>query len=121
MAPGTFPLNTHTVSYRGSHFVQHYVKLCFCCVILAFISEVTATTALSPTTETPAAVTQQLQSSASLDGPASSSASAGFESMKSGPSECECYPCSNKGLVTVACDTVLLLLFIFLVVFVFSL
>ncbi|XP_004569191.1 transcription factor E2F4 [Maylandia zebra] len=50
-------------------------------------TEVTATTALSPTTETPAAVTQQLQSSASLDGPASSSASAGFEPMKSGPSE----------------------------------
>lgn len=50
-------------------------------------TEVTATTALSPTTETPAAVTQQLQSSASLDGPTSSSASAGFEPMKSGPSE----------------------------------
>uniref|UniRef100_A0A3Q4HRD4 E2F transcription factor 4 n=1 Tax=Neolamprologus brichardi TaxID=32507 RepID=A0A3Q4HRD4_NEOBR len=48
---------------------------------------VTATAALSPTTETPAAVTQQLQSSASLDGPAASSASAGFEPMKSGPSE----------------------------------
>lgn len=50
-------------------------------------TEVTATTALSPTSETPAAVTQQLQSSASLDGPASSSASAGYEPMKSGPSE----------------------------------
>ncbi|XP_031603414.2 transcription factor E2F4 [Oreochromis aureus] len=50
-------------------------------------TEVTATTALSPTTETPAAITQQLQSSASLDGPTSSSASAGFEPMKSGPSE----------------------------------
>uniref|UniRef100_A0A3B4GSW6 E2F transcription factor 4 n=1 Tax=Pundamilia nyererei TaxID=303518 RepID=A0A3B4GSW6_9CICH len=60
---------------------------------------VTATTALSPTTETPAAVTQQLQSSASLDGPASSSASAGFEPMKSGPSECECYPFSIIGLM----------------------
>lgn len=50
-------------------------------------TEVTATAALSPTTEAPAAVTQQLQSSASLDGPAASSASAGFEPMKSGPSE----------------------------------
>uniref|UniRef100_A0A3P8PIB1 E2F/DP family winged-helix DNA-binding domain-containing protein n=1 Tax=Astatotilapia calliptera TaxID=8154 RepID=A0A3P8PIB1_ASTCA len=55
--------------------------------ITSAIQTVTATTALSPTTETPAAVTQQLQSSASLDGPASSSASAGFEPMKSGPSE----------------------------------
>lgn len=55
-----------------------------------FVSEVTSTTPLTPTTETPAAATQQLQSSASLDGPASSSASAVFEPIKSDPSECEC-------------------------------
>lgn len=49
----------------------------------------TSTTPLTPTTDTPAAVTQQLQSSASLDGSASSSASAAFEPIKSDPSECE--------------------------------
>ncbi|XP_039664445.1 transcription factor E2F4 isoform X2 [Perca fluviatilis] len=43
-------------------------------------------------TDTPAAVTQQLQSSASLDGSASSSASAVFEPMKSNPSELLDFP-----------------------------
>ncbi|XP_061630980.1 transcription factor E2F4 isoform X3 [Phyllopteryx taeniolatus] len=51
------------------------------------VTEVSSTTPLSPTTETPAAITQQLQSSASLDGSVSSSASAVFEPMKSDPSE----------------------------------
>lgn len=54
-----------------------------------FISEVTSTTPLTPTTDSPTAVTQQLQSSASLDGSVSSSASAVFEPIKSDPSECE--------------------------------
>ncbi|TMS05909.1 Transcription factor E2F4 [Larimichthys crocea] len=53
----------------------------------ASVTEVTSTTPLTPTTDTPAAVTQQLQSSASLDGSASSSASAAFEPIKSDPSE----------------------------------
>lgn len=44
----------------------------------------------SAPTDTPVAVTQQLLSSASLDGPASSSASAAFEPVKSDPSEREC-------------------------------
>uniref|UniRef100_A0A8P4GLZ8 E2F transcription factor 4 n=1 Tax=Dicentrarchus labrax TaxID=13489 RepID=A0A8P4GLZ8_DICLA len=55
----------------------------------ASVTEVTSTTPLTPTTDTPATVTQQLQSSASLDGSASSSASAVFEPIKSDPSECE--------------------------------
>lgn len=56
------------------------------------MTEVTSTTPLTPTTETPAAVTQQLQSSASLDGSASSSASAVFEPIKSDPSELLDFP-----------------------------
>ncbi|XP_047453169.1 transcription factor E2F4 [Mugil cephalus] len=55
-------------------------------------TEVTGTTPLTPTTETPAAATQQLQSSASLDGSASSSASAVFEPIKSDPSELLDFP-----------------------------
>lgn len=55
---------------------------------LTLISEVTSTTPLTPTTDT-SAVTQQLQSSASLDGSASSAASAVFEPIKSDPSERE--------------------------------
>uniref|UniRef100_G3PKX8 E2F transcription factor 4 n=1 Tax=Gasterosteus aculeatus aculeatus TaxID=481459 RepID=G3PKX8_GASAC len=47
---------------------------------------------LPPTTNTPAAATQQLQSSASLDGSASSSASAGFQPIKSDPSELLDFP-----------------------------
>lgn len=54
--------------------------------------EVTSTTPLTPTTETPATVTQQLQSSASLDGSVSSSASAVFEPIKSDPSELLDFP-----------------------------
>ncbi|CAB1423459.1 unnamed protein product [Pleuronectes platessa] len=53
------------------------------------VTEVTSTTPLSPTT---GPVTQQLQSSASLDGSASSSASAGFEPIKSDPSELLDFP-----------------------------
>ncbi|XP_051238145.1 transcription factor E2F4 isoform X2 [Dicentrarchus labrax] len=53
---------------------------------------VTSTTPLTPTTDTPATVTQQLQSSASLDGSASSSASAVFEPIKSDPSELLDFP-----------------------------
>ncbi|XP_056243234.1 transcription factor E2F4 [Seriola aureovittata] len=56
------------------------------------VTEVTTTTALTPTTDTPSAVTQQLQSSASLDGSASSSASAVFEPIKSDPSELLDFP-----------------------------
>ncbi|XP_061532289.1 transcription factor E2F4 isoform X2 [Phycodurus eques] len=53
---------------------------------------VSSTTPLGPTADTPAAVTQQLQSSASLDGSVSSSASAVFEPMKSDPSELLDFP-----------------------------
>ncbi|XP_022605597.1 transcription factor E2F4 [Seriola dumerili] len=56
------------------------------------VTEVTTTTALTPTTDTPSAVTQQLQSSASLDGSGSSSASAVFEPIKSDPSELLDFP-----------------------------
>ncbi|XP_011605133.1 transcription factor E2F4 isoform X1 [Takifugu rubripes] len=47
---------------------------------------------LAPATETPVAATQQLLSSASLDGSASSSASAVFEPVKSDPSELLDFP-----------------------------
>ncbi|XP_028264586.1 transcription factor E2F4 [Parambassis ranga] len=56
------------------------------------MTDVTSTTPLTPTTETPATVTQQLQSSASLDGSASSAASALFEPIKSDPSELLDFP-----------------------------
>ncbi|XP_047240086.1 transcription factor E2F4 [Girardinichthys multiradiatus] len=52
-------------------------------------TEVTSSTQLPPTTETPAAVPQQLQSSASLDG---SAPSAVFEPIKSDPSELLDFP-----------------------------
>ncbi|KAL7403325.1 hypothetical protein ABVT39_027818 [Epinephelus coioides] len=58
----------------------------------ALVTEVTSTTPLTPTTDTPATVTQQLQSSASLDGSASSSVSAVFEPIKSDPSELLDFP-----------------------------
>ncbi|XP_070687391.1 transcription factor E2F4 [Pempheris klunzingeri] len=58
----------------------------------ASATEAPSTTPLTPTTDTPAAVTQQLQSSASLDGSASSSASAVFEPIKSDPSELLDFP-----------------------------
>ncbi|XP_029993138.1 transcription factor E2F4 [Sphaeramia orbicularis] len=58
----------------------------------ASVTEATNTTALSPTTETHATVTQQLQSSASLDGSLSSSASAVFEPIKSEPSHLLDFP-----------------------------
>ncbi|XP_026167727.1 transcription factor E2F4 [Mastacembelus armatus] len=58
----------------------------------ATVSEVTSTTPLTPTTDAPAAVTQQLQSSASLDGSVSSSTSAVFEPIKSDPSELLDFP-----------------------------
>ncbi|XP_060892690.1 transcription factor E2F4 [Labrus mixtus] len=57
----------------------------------ASVPEVTSTTSLTPTTDVPA-VTQQLQSSASLDGSVSSSASAVFEPIKSDPSELLDFP-----------------------------
>lgn len=57
----------------------------------ASVTEVTSTTPLTPTTDT-SAVTQQLQSSASLDGSASSAASAVFEPIKSDPSELLDFP-----------------------------
>ncbi|KAM8751404.1 transcription factor E2F4 [Acanthopagrus schlegelii] len=57
----------------------------------ASMTEVTSTTPLTPTTDT-SAVTQQLQSSASLDGSASSAASAVFEPIKSDPSELLDFP-----------------------------
>ncbi|XP_071314426.1 transcription factor E2F4 [Trachinotus anak] len=53
------------------------------------VTEVTSTTALTPTTDA-STVTQQLQSSASLDG--SSSASAVFEQIKSDPPELLDFP-----------------------------
>ncbi|XP_054631585.1 transcription factor E2F4 isoform X2 [Dunckerocampus dactyliophorus] len=53
---------------------------------------VTSTTPLTPTTDAPSAITQQLQSSASLDGSVSSSASAAFEPIKSDPSELLDFP-----------------------------
>ncbi|MED6272667.1 Transcription factor e2f4 [Characodon lateralis] len=56
---------------------------------MCFISEVTSSTQLPPTAETPAAVPQQLQSSASLDG---SAPSAVFEPIKSDPSELLDFP-----------------------------
>uniref|UniRef100_A0A8C3GAP7 E2F transcription factor 4 n=1 Tax=Cyclopterus lumpus TaxID=8103 RepID=A0A8C3GAP7_CYCLU len=56
---------------------------------LYVLIKVQSPTQLTPTTDTPAAVTQQLQSSASLDGSAAASASAVFEPIKSDPSECE--------------------------------
>ncbi|XP_019743867.1 transcription factor E2F4 isoform X1 [Hippocampus comes] len=56
------------------------------------VTEVTSTTPLKPTTDAPTAVPQQLQSSASLDGSTSSSASAVFEPMKSDPSELLDFP-----------------------------
>ncbi|KAM7396360.1 hypothetical protein PAMP_019405 [Pampus punctatissimus] len=58
----------------------------------ASVTEVTSTTSLTPTTDTPASVTQQLQSSASLDGSVSSSVSAVFEPIKSDPSELLDFP-----------------------------
>ncbi|XP_061679778.1 transcription factor E2F4 [Syngnathoides biaculeatus] len=56
------------------------------------VTEETGSMPLSPTTDTRSAITQQLQSSASLDGSVSSSASAVFESMKSDPSELLDFP-----------------------------
>uniref|UniRef100_H3C2I6 E2F transcription factor 4 n=1 Tax=Tetraodon nigroviridis TaxID=99883 RepID=H3C2I6_TETNG len=56
------------------------------------VPDVSSTSSLTPTTDTPVTVTQQLLSSASLDGSASSSASAGFEPVKSDPSELLDFP-----------------------------
>nr|XP_046251100.1 transcription factor E2F4 isoform X2 [Scatophagus argus] len=56
------------------------------------VTEVTSNTSLTPTSETSTSVTQQLQSSASLDGSASSSVSAVFEPIKSDPSELLDFP-----------------------------
>lgn len=58
----------------------------------ASMTEGTSTMPLTPTADTPATVTQQLQSSASLDGSAASSASAVFEPIKSDPSELLDFP-----------------------------
>ncbi|XP_033997733.1 transcription factor E2F4 [Trematomus bernacchii] len=58
----------------------------------ASMTEVTSTTPLTPTTDTPATLTQQLQSSASLDGSVSASASSLFEPIKSDPSELLDFP-----------------------------
>ncbi|XP_062276322.1 transcription factor E2F4 isoform X1 [Scomber scombrus] len=58
----------------------------------ASVTEVMTTTPLTPTTDTPSTVTQQLQSSALLDGSVSSSASAVFEPIKSDPSELLDFP-----------------------------
>ncbi|XP_010778980.1 transcription factor E2F4 isoform X1 [Notothenia coriiceps] len=58
----------------------------------ASVTEVTSTTPLTPTTDTPATLTQQLQSSASLDGSVSASASSLFEPIKSDPSELLDFP-----------------------------
>uniref|UniRef100_A0A3B4VHK8 E2F transcription factor 4 n=1 Tax=Seriola dumerili TaxID=41447 RepID=A0A3B4VHK8_SERDU len=78
------PTPTSQPATAASQVHTHYMLSRVC-----FILEVTTTTALTPTTDTPSAVTQQLQSSASLDGSGSSSASAVFEPIKSDPSECE--------------------------------
>lgn len=58
----------------------------------ASVTEVTSTTPLTPTNDTPATVPQQLQSSSSLDGSVSSSGSAMFEPIKSDPSELLDFP-----------------------------
>ncbi|XP_033941380.1 transcription factor E2F4 [Pseudochaenichthys georgianus] len=58
----------------------------------ASVTEVTSTTPLTPTPDTPATLTQQLQSSASLDGSVSASASSLFEPIKSDPSELLDFP-----------------------------
>ncbi|XP_034066578.1 transcription factor E2F4 [Gymnodraco acuticeps] len=58
----------------------------------ASVTEVTSTTPLTPTTDTPATLTQQLQSSASLDGSVSAPASSLFEPIKSDPSELLDFP-----------------------------
>ncbi|XP_056908379.1 transcription factor E2F4 isoform X2 [Takifugu flavidus] len=55
-------------------------------------TDATSSSPLAPATETPVAATQQLLSSASLDGSASSSASAVFEPVKSDPSELLDFP-----------------------------
>ncbi|KAL6107149.1 e2f4 [Pungitius sinensis] len=55
------------------------------------MTDVTSAAPLTPTSNTPA-TTQQLQSSASLDGSASSSASTGFQPNKSEPSELLDFP-----------------------------
>ncbi|XP_056272538.1 transcription factor E2F4 [Pseudoliparis swirei] len=60
--------------------------------VAASVTEVQSPMQLTPTADTPAAVTQQLQSSASLDGSASASASALFEPIKSDPSELLDFP-----------------------------
>ncbi|XP_078478457.1 transcription factor E2F4 [Lampetra planeri] len=64
-----------------SHTAYHFLIL-----------EMRSPTPLTPTTDTTATVTQQLQSSASLDGSVSSSASAVFEPIKSDPSELLDFP-----------------------------
>ncbi|XP_063758267.1 transcription factor E2F4 isoform X2 [Eleginops maclovinus] len=53
---------------------------------------VTSTTPLTPTTDSPATLSQQLQSSASLDGSVSAAASALFQPIKSDPSEMLDFP-----------------------------
>lgn len=75
----------HCNTWQKASNLQHVVSLFTPFLFL----EVTSTTPLTPITDTPATVTQQLQSSASLDGSVSSSASAVFEPIKSDPSECE--------------------------------
>ncbi|XP_063758258.1 transcription factor E2F4 isoform X1 [Eleginops maclovinus] len=58
----------------------------------ASVTEVTSTTPLTPTTDSPATLSQQLQSSASLDGSVSAAASALFQPIKSDPSEMLDFP-----------------------------
>lgn len=71
---------------------------------LSPVSDTTSSSPLTPATDTPVAVTQQLLSSASLDGSASSSASAVFEPVKSDPSECECCTLQRRlGVASYAC------------------
>lgn len=60
--------------------------------VVSATTEATSTTPLTPGTETSSTDSQQLQSSASLDGSAASSASAVFEPIKSDPSELLDFP-----------------------------
>ncbi|XP_029378635.1 transcription factor E2F4 isoform X1 [Echeneis naucrates] len=83
--PGPATTTTTTTTTTAATATNQTVP-CFtaCCVI----SEATSTRAVSPTETS----SQQLQSSASLDGSVSSSASAVFEPIKSDPSELLDFP-----------------------------
>uniref|UniRef100_A0A3Q2XYE0 E2F transcription factor 4 n=1 Tax=Hippocampus comes TaxID=109280 RepID=A0A3Q2XYE0_HIPCM len=89
----SLPAGCSTTSSVSQPTSSHYYRLfATSSYMTRSVSEVTSTTPLKPTTDAPTAVPQQLQSSASLDGSTSSSASAVFEPMKSDPSELLDFP-----------------------------